>query len=513
MKKQFILAATALMMAVGIAGGVSNQEAQAASKTVAINKKNFPDLVFRELVRANYDKNKDKKLSASEIKRAKKFGSSSCKNTVKIKTSKYGKYTKKYIRDIKKFKGIEKLTNLQKFIANETPVKTMNLKKNKKLTYLEMTDGKLQKLDLNSNKKLKYVYLGYNQLTSLKMNKCKKLLRVDLTGHMVKKLKIDRNKKTIVIGEEYYVPYKATKVKAGLTNLNNGGMIDASGNYCVYEWAADNSSCVKKTLNGKAMNSSFVALDGNTVAKAKEMQKITAQWQDAQGNFYFLADKDGNMVEQTVYYLYKVNPQGGIEKEVVINDQIIVNDYGKSFSMNYLGQGNGLIILGVTSKNSKDGVVYFDTGSMKAVKQAICNFTPQTAENDVIAGKRYYDDEIVVSKMVAGTKQELEDGTEIEVCNLGSGHEMEVPLRYEDDPFAIRIYNNYLYLISGEGFYKAKLTATKFKQLYGISKLSHMQDVGVKFMLTMKNEKEIYFITEKTEDEKTSYTFQIGTIG
>ena len=129
MKKQFILAATALMMAVGIAGGV---EAQAASKTVAINKKNFPDLVFRELVRANYDKNKDKKLSASEIKRAKKFGSSSCKNTVKIKTSKYGKYTKKYIRDIKKFKGIEKLTNLQKFVANETPVKTINLKKNKK---------------------------------------------------------------------------------------------------------------------------------------------------------------------------------------------------------------------------------------------------------------------------------------------------------------------------------------------------------------------------------------------
>ena len=35
MKKQFILAATALMMAVGIAGGV---EAQAASKTVDIGR-------------------------------------------------------------------------------------------------------------------------------------------------------------------------------------------------------------------------------------------------------------------------------------------------------------------------------------------------------------------------------------------------------------------------------------------------------------------------------------------
>lgn len=202
---------------------------------------------------------------------------------------------------------------------------------------------------------------------------------------MVKKLKIDRNKKTVVHGEDYYVPYKATKVNARLTNLNDGGMIDASGNYCVYQWAADNSSCVKKTLNGKAMNSTFISLDGNTVAKAKEMQKITAQWQDAQGNFYFLADKDGNMVEQTVYYLYKVNAQGAIEKEVVLNDQIIVSDYGKSFSMNYLGQNNNIIILGVISKNSKNGVVFFDIGSMKAVKQATCNFIPQTGENDVIA--------------------------------------------------------------------------------------------------------------------------------
>lgn len=515
MKRQIIIAAVTLALTAGIAGG-SVDPAQAASKDVKINKKNFPDQVFRELVKSNYDKNKNGKLSAGEIKKAKKFGTSSCKNSVKIKASKYGKYTKKYIKDIKNFKGIEKLTNLQKFIANETTVKTVNLKKNKNLTYLEMTDGKLQKLDLNSNKKLKYVYLEYNQLTSLKMNKCKKLLDVDLTGHMVKNLKIDRNKKTKVTGEDYFAPYQATTIKTSFGALNDGGMIDPAGNYCIYEWAADHSSCVKKTLNGTAMSSSSIVLDNNTITKTRAMQKIAAQWQDAQGNFYFVADKDGDMVSQTVYYIYKINAQGAIENEIKLNDQILVNNYDYHFSMNYLGQNNGEVILGIISKDSAwNGVVYFDTVNMRAVKQAICGFVPQTAEGDVVAGKADSSNDVVVSKMADGKKEVLKDDNgEIEMYNLGSGHTMQIPLRtrYGDWPYAMQIQNNYLYLISGQGFFKAKLTANKFTQLYGISKISGLQDKKMNFTLTMKNEEEIYLISDKTEDEKTTYTLQTGII-
>lgn len=514
MKKQIILATTAFMLAAGIAGGIDSQEVQAASKKVAISKKYFPDQVFRELVKANYDKNKDNKLSSSEIKKAKKFGTSSNKTSVKIKASKYGKYVKKYIKDIKSFKGIEKLTNMQKFVANETSVKTINLKKNKNLTYLEMTDGKLQKLDLNNNKKLKYVYLEYNQLTTLKMNKCKKLLNVDLTGHMVKKLKIDRNKKTKVTGEEYFAPYKATKVNATFSELNDGGMIDPAGNYCIYEWAADNSSCVKKTLSGTTMNSTPIALDANTAAKTRAMQKITAQWQDAQGNFYFVADKDGDMVEQTVYYIYKINAQGAIENEVKLNEQILVNKYDKHFTMKYLGQNKGVVILSVVSKSASHGVVYFDTVSMTATKQATCDFVPATADGDVVAGEKKYGEDVVVSKIANGTKEALEDGKEIEVFRLGSGHTMAIPVReYENEwPYAMQIHDNYIYLISGQGFFKAKLTANKFTQLYGISKLSGMQDLTMKYTLTIKNEKEIYLVSNKTEEEKTTYTLQVGTI-
>lgn len=68
MKKQILFAATALMLTAGVVAGSNESEAKAPKK-IAINKKNFPDQVFRELVKSNYDKNKDKKLSKGEIKK------------------------------------------------------------------------------------------------------------------------------------------------------------------------------------------------------------------------------------------------------------------------------------------------------------------------------------------------------------------------------------------------------------------------------------------------------------
>lgn len=92
--------------------------------------------------------------------------------------------------------------------------------------------------------------------------------------------------------------------------------MDGDGTFCVYEWAADHSNCLRKTVSGAAMASQPVALDADAAAKAKGMQQITAQWKDAKCNFYFLADKDGDMVAKTAYYLVKVNAQGKIEAEL-----------------------------------------------------------------------------------------------------------------------------------------------------------------------------------------------------
>ena len=510
MRKQCFITAAAIMMAVGAICGAGEKESQAA--TVAISKKNFPDKVFRELVKVNYDKNKDGKLSAKEIKKAKKFGSSSCKNKVKIKPSKYAKYQKKYVKDIKSFKGVGKLTALRKFVANGTSVKTVNFKKNKNLIYLEMTDGKLQKLDLNKNKKLKYLYLEYNQLTSLKINKCKKLVDVDLTGHMVKKLKIFHNKKTKVQGEEYYKPYNATKINASILSPS-GGALDVNGNYCIYEWNEDYSACVKKTLNGTSLDSVAINLNADTLKKTKEMQNITAQWQDAKGNFYFVADKDGDMLVKTVNYLYKVNAGGAIEKEIVLNDQIDFSEnYNNRYNLYFMNQSGDVAALKMTTGNSDIfGILYFDMNLMKVTKQVECSFEPYATEGTTVVGStaQY---EAVVSKIPEGEVTELENGGMVEVCTLAASHRISIldAMRPGDidesiKPYSLQIKNNYVYLITNKGFFKAKLTAKSFTQLYGIGKIPGIQSLESSYCMTIKSEKEIVLLFADKGEEKVSY--------
>ena len=58
MKKQLVIAAAAVMLSAGMVAGAENTEVQAASKKISINKKNFPDSVFRELVRVKFETNK-----------------------------------------------------------------------------------------------------------------------------------------------------------------------------------------------------------------------------------------------------------------------------------------------------------------------------------------------------------------------------------------------------------------------------------------------------------------------
>ena len=384
-----------------------------------------------------------------------------------------------------------------------------------------MQDGNLRKIDLNSNKKLKYVYLAYNKISSLKMNKCKKLLIVNIQGHMVKKVKINRNKATVVYGEDYYAPYAVTKVKENFSNLNKAGQMDGDGTFCVYEWAADHSNCLRKMVNGAAMASQPVALDADAATKAKGMQQITAQWKDAKGNFYFLADKDGDMVAKTAYYLVKVNAQGKIEAELAVNDQLIPNMTGlqEKYSMELLAVQNNTAVLSILTTGN-NGVVTVDLDKLTITKEAVCSFIPKTAEGDVIAGVEqdgFEFHDVVVSKLVSCGVQKAADGkTDVEKCLLSNGHVMSIPLRESYGMYgsAVQIYGQNIYVISGEGFFKAKLTAKKFTQLYGISNFDGMQESEVTFSLAMKNEKEIYLMSEKQDDDdKVTYQLQAGKIG
>ena len=128
------------------------------------------------------------------------------------------------------------------------------------------------------------------------------------------------------------------------------------------------------------MASQPVALDADAAAKAKGMQQITAQWKDAKGNFYFLADKDGDMVAKTAYYLVKVNAQGKIEAELAVNDQLIPNMTGiqEKYSMELLAVQNNTAVLSILTTGN-NGVVTVDLDKLTITKEAVCSFIPKTA--------------------------------------------------------------------------------------------------------------------------------------
>ena len=72
-------------------------------------------------------------------------------------------------------------------------------------------------------------------------------------------------------------------------------------------------------------------------------------------------------------------------------------------------------------------------------------------------------------------------------------------------PYSLQIKNNYVYLITNKGFFKAKLTAKSFTQLYGIGKIPGIQSLESSYCMTIKSEKEIVLLFADKGEEKVSY--------
>ena len=141
---------------------LSATTAFASGKTVAIDRKNFPDKVFRAYVSENFDKNKDGKLSSKEISKA-RFISLLGDDVAKIGN----------------LKGIEHFTALKELVASCTSVKTLDLRKNTALTILDASCcPNLKTLKITGLKKLKRVDVTSGKLASLDISGCTKLLSV-----------------------------------------------------------------------------------------------------------------------------------------------------------------------------------------------------------------------------------------------------------------------------------------------------------------------------------------------
>ncbi len=109
-----------------------------AAGDVAINSTNFPNAGFRAFVKKEFDKNKDGKLSAAEIKAVKKIDYSG--------------------KDCTSLKGIEFFTELKNLDCQRNKLKELDISKNTKLEDLYCYGNQIKTLDIRQCPWLEKIY-------------------------------------------------------------------------------------------------------------------------------------------------------------------------------------------------------------------------------------------------------------------------------------------------------------------------------------------------------------------
>lgn len=106
---------------------------------------------------------------------------------------------------IRSVKGIEKLTNLESLVLNDTYIKTIDLSQNRKLVTLALKNGELTSINLSNNQKLKQLNLLFNQIESIDLSPCELLEDLTLMGNNLEEIDVKANKnlKSLSIGRNF----------------------------------------------------------------------------------------------------------------------------------------------------------------------------------------------------------------------------------------------------------------------------------------------------------------------
>lgn len=271
LKKKVSGLCLAAVLAVSQIGAVSVNPAFAATGSVSINKKNFPDEGFRTYVK-QFDKNKDGKFSSAERNKVTELyvGGSKIKSVEGIE---HFNELKAVTLDTKNVSSIDLSANkkLESFAANKLEkCKTINLKDLSFLESLSLFDTKqLKTLKVEGCTALKNLYLSKcPKITAFDTGKFANLESVSISDTGITSVNVRKNAKltTLICGG------KITKI---LTNEQNKKLLCVS----VYGNTQIKNLDVSKLpkLNSLDLSYSNLAL---TKVKVKKKSQITALYVD-----------------------------------------------------------------------------------------------------------------------------------------------------------------------------------------------------------------------------------------
>ena len=210
------MAIAAVFAATGAAGNGRSLE---AAGDVAINATNFPDVIFRQYIKDNFDTNKDGKLNSKEIANATSMNldgdyNKDNDNAKSIKGIEYlteletfyyygdeltaADFTKnKNIRIIGidgptgmtavNVKGCTKLSELTLIM---TAISSVDVSTNTELTGLNICQSKISSIDISKNTKLKNLTIIDSKITSLNLKNNKQIHEISVHGNDISSLDV-----------------------------------------------------------------------------------------------------------------------------------------------------------------------------------------------------------------------------------------------------------------------------------------------------------------------------------
>ena len=178
MKKRNVGLVLALGLALGCLGGCKGKEKieivdghETINQEILINETNFPDEVFRELIKSQFDTDGNERLSREEA-------------DVRIMhLSSMG------IGDLK---GIECFTNLVDLLCPYNQLTELDLSKNMNVRSLVCRNNQLVKLKINGSS-MESLVCSDNQLTELDLSGCERLQLLRCSNNALTELDLSRN--------------------------------------------------------------------------------------------------------------------------------------------------------------------------------------------------------------------------------------------------------------------------------------------------------------------------------
>ena len=170
-----------------------------ANGDVAIDEAHFPDKIFRDYVKANFDTDKDEKLSQDELDKV-----------VEIDISGNSVFS---------LKGIEHFKNLTYLNCSDNYLKSLDVSNNPNLTKLYCSGNNLTSLVVGENPNLTKLECYLNKLSSLDVSNNPNLTKLDCNNNNLKSLDVSNNPNLTKLDCSFNHELKSLDVRKN-TNLN-----------------------------------------------------------------------------------------------------------------------------------------------------------------------------------------------------------------------------------------------------------------------------------------------------